>query len=128
MPSKEVFEYVSTLSPEIEKIAREQLEEDEARRNDSILALREWLKKQPHLQSAQIGMSILKGAFLTAKFAILFFLEDKMLLKYLRGCKYSMEKVKTKLDLTLTLRNALPEFFLGWDPLKPEMQTALSYG
>ena len=44
------------------------------------------------------------------------------LLKYIRGCKYSLEKTKQKLDLALTLRNALPEFFSGWDPKSPEMQ------
>jgi hypothetical protein len=39
-----------------------------------------------------------------------------------------MEKAKTKLDLTLTFRTALPEFFDGWDPLSPENQAALSLG
>jgi hypothetical protein len=55
-------------------------------------------------------------------------LDAKFLLRYLRGCKYSMEKTKTKLDLTLTLRSALPEFFSGWDPLSAENQAALSHG
>lgn len=55
-------------------------------------------------------------------------LDALFLLKFLRGCKYSMEKVKYKLDMMLTLRNALPEFFSGWDPMKPEMQAALSCG
>jgi hypothetical protein len=39
-----------------------------------------------------------------------------------------MEKTKTKLDLTLTLRSALPEFFSQWDPLSAENQAALSHG
>jgi hypothetical protein len=55
-------------------------------------------------------------------------LDAKFLLRYLRGCKYSMEKTKTKLDLTLTLRSALPEFFSQWDPLSAENQAALSHG
>jgi hypothetical protein len=50
------------------------------------------------------------------------------LLKFLRGCKYSLEKAKKKMDLTLTLRSALPEFFSGWDPMSPENQEALSLG
>lgn len=50
------------------------------------------------------------------------------LLKFIRGCKFSLEKVKTKLDCALTLRNALPEFFTGWDPKLPELQAALSAG
>ncbi|XP_046638357.1 retinol-binding protein pinta-like isoform X2 [Daphnia pulicaria] len=32
------------------------------------------------------------------------------------------------MDLTLTLRSALPEFFSGWDPMSPENQEALSLG
>jgi hypothetical protein len=39
-----------------------------------------------------------------------------------------MEKAKKKLDLTLTMRTALPEFFDGWDPLSPENQAILSIG
>ncbi|XP_045022931.1 uncharacterized protein LOC123466245 [Daphnia magna] len=57
----------------------------------SVMALGEWVKKQPHLQAKS--------------------LDAKFLLRCLRGCKYSMEKTKKKLDLTLTLRIALPEFF-----------------
>ena len=50
------------------------------------------------------------------------------LLKYLRGCKYSLEKTKKKLEMTLTMRTLLPEFFSGWDPMLPEIQEALSVG
>ena len=50
------------------------------------------------------------------------------LLKYLRGCKYSLEKTKKKLEMTLTMRTLLPEFFSGWDPMSPENQVALSLG
>ncbi|XP_046459137.1 retinol-binding protein pinta-like isoform X2 [Daphnia pulex] len=39
-----------------------------------------------------------------------------------------MEKAKKKLDLTMTLRTALPEFFDEWDPLSPENQAALNLG
>ena len=58
MAPSEAIEYVSTLSPEVEKILREKLEEDESRRNDSIIALREWHKKQPHLQAMPTGIHI----------------------------------------------------------------------
>ena len=55
MAPSQAVEYVSTLSPDVEKILREKLEEDESRRNDSIIALREWHKKQPHLQAMPTG-------------------------------------------------------------------------
>ena len=52
----EVVEYVSTLKPEIEQKARDELGEDEQKRNDSVIAIREWLKKQPHLKSWPTGI------------------------------------------------------------------------
>lgn len=55
MPPTELADYVSTLSPEVEEIARQQLDEDESRRTDSVIALREWVKKQPHLQALPTG-------------------------------------------------------------------------
>ena len=58
-----------------------------------------------------------------------FILKDaRYLLNFLRGCKYSMEKTKYKLEMSLTLRNALPEVFTGWDPLLAPMKLALSVG
>lgn len=50
------LDYVSTLSPEILEKAREELNEDDFRRKESVQAIREWLKKQPHLQNAPTGM------------------------------------------------------------------------
>ncbi|XP_046638354.1 retinaldehyde-binding protein 1-like [Daphnia pulicaria] len=102
------LDYETTLTPEIIEKAEKELGEDEHRRTESVLALREWAKKQPHLQAMP--------------------LDAKFLLRYLRGCKFSMEKAKKKLDLTLTMRAALPEFFDGWDPLSPENQAILSIG
>lgn len=36
--------------------------------------------------------------------------------------------MKQKLDLTYTLRTAIPEFFADWDPKKPELASALACG
>ena len=52
----EKLDYVTTLSPEIIERAEKELGEDEHRRNESVLALREWVKKQPHLQAMPLGM------------------------------------------------------------------------
>ncbi|KAK4010343.1 hypothetical protein OUZ56_019489 [Daphnia magna] len=104
----EKIDYVTTLTPEIIEKAEKELSEDDHLRTQSVLALREWAKKQPHLQAMP--------------------LDAKFLLRYLRGCKYSLEKVKKKLDMTLTLRTALPEYFSDWDPMTPENQLILSMG
>jgi len=54
MPEK--LDYVTTLTPEILERAEKELGEDEHRRTESVLALREWAKKQPHLQAMPLGM------------------------------------------------------------------------
>lgn len=35
---------------------------------------------------------------------------------FLRGCKFSREKCKRKLDMYFTMRTAAPEFFANRDP------------
>jgi hypothetical protein len=55
MPEK--LDYVSTLSPEILEKVEKELGEDEHRRTESVLALREWAKKQPHLQAMPLGIN-----------------------------------------------------------------------
>jgi len=102
-------DYVCSLPAHVQEVARKELGEDEFLRNQSLEAIRHWIKKQPHLQNFPIQ-------------------DTKLLLQFLRGCKFSLEKTKTKLDLTLTLRTALPEYYSGWDPLNEDIQRLLSYG
>jgi hypothetical protein len=52
----EKIDYETTLTPEIIEIAEKELGEDEHRRTECVLALREWAKKQPHLQAMPLGM------------------------------------------------------------------------
>ena len=136
MPAAGEIEYVTTLSPEILERAAKDLNEDAHLRNQSVTALREWLKKQPHLSSIPTGEEKFKlfpqrRSFSSNDVAlglINLSVDSIFLLNYLRGCKYSLEKAKQKIDLAFTLRNALPEFFSGWDPMQPEMQEALKLG
>jgi len=85
-----------------------ELGETEQRRTDTIQIIRQWFQKQPHLEHCQI--------------------EDGVIVDYARGCKYSIEKIKNKLEKTLTMKQALPEFFKGWNPSLPELQAALKNG
>ncbi len=52
------LDYVTTLSPEILQKAQDELGEDEHLRAESVAALREWLKKQPHLKALSPGKKI----------------------------------------------------------------------
>lgn len=67
--------------------------------------IREWLGKQPHLPKD---------------------MDDARLRTFLRGCKFSIERVKQKLDMYYTMRNAVPEFFTDRDVSRPEMSEILN--
>ena len=51
----EQLDYVTTLSAELIERAKIELGEDEQLRTESVLALREWAKTQPHLQAMPQG-------------------------------------------------------------------------
>lgn len=51
--------------------------------------------------------------------------DDDRLRTFLRGCKFSIEKVKKKLDMYYTMRNAIPEFFMDRDVNRPELAAIL---
>ena len=53
MPEK--LDYVTTLRPEILEQAEKEFGENEHLRTESVTALREWVKKQPHLQALPTG-------------------------------------------------------------------------
>nr|CAD7412102.1 unnamed protein product [Timema cristinae] len=52
--------------------------------------------------------------------------DDGRLMTFLRGCKFSLEKTKRKLDMYFTMRAAIPEFFSNRDVNRKELQDILS--
>jgi hypothetical protein len=93
---------------ELEKAAKENLGEDKARVKDDIKALQTWIKKSPHLHSIRK--------------------DDAYLTMFLRGCKFSLERTKEKLDFHHTVRGNLPTWFDNWDPRQPQLQAILKTG
>lgn len=85
---------IRTLSSELWQNASNDLHEDPKRRVEDVQAIREWLKKQPHIKANP---------------------DDQTLISFLRGCKFSLERTKEKLDMHYTLKTAIPEFFQGRD-------------
>lgn len=81
---------VRSLSKELQNVAGDELHEEPSRVEANIEAIKEWLAKTPHLKPRT---------------------DDQFLVAFLRGCKYSIEKVKTKLDSFYTIRAAIPEMF-----------------
>ena len=103
---------ISTLnvwpSDELEEAAKENLGEDKARLKEDIKALKSWISKSPHLHSIRQ--------------------DDEYLTMFLRGCKFSLERTKEKLDFHHTVRGQLPSWFDNWDPRRPELQAILKAG
>ncbi|RXG54537.1 Alpha-tocopherol transfer protein-like [Armadillidium vulgare] len=95
------------LTPELLKIAKEELHEDPERRQKDIEYIREWLQKQPHITART---------------------DDWTILRYLRGCKFSLENTKKKLDMFYTCKNFTPEWYSNRDPLDPKIAEILSLG
>lgn len=95
-------------TPEMRVSIREELREpDSAEAIDADVAkIREWLELQPHLPKD---------------------MDDARLRTFLRGCKFSLEKVKKKLDMYYTMRNAVPEFFANRDINREELSIVLNY-
>jgi len=74
---------------------------------EDVNHLRQWLAKQPHMRSRD---------------------DDRFLLQFLRGCKFSLERAKEKLELYHELKTHCPEMMGGGDPLKEELRYALRCG
>lgn len=79
---------ILTPSEELQKIANEELGEIPSRIPEDLAALKEWIKRQPHLRIRE---------------------NDQFLLQFLRGCKYSLERSKEKIDLFFSLKSKYPE-------------------
>merc|ERR1719341_1266981 len=54
--------------------------------------------------------------------------DDAYLTMFLRGCKFSLERTKEKLDFHHTVRGNLPSWFDSWDPRQPQLQAILKAG
>lgn len=94
---------MTLLPPTVEqqKCIDEELPPDPEMRKRDLIAIKEWLSKQPHLPKH---------------------MDDKRLGNFLFGCKNSIERCKLILERYYSARTALPEFFAVRDPLIKEIQ------
>ncbi|XP_047477055.1 alpha-tocopherol transfer protein-like isoform X2 [Penaeus chinensis] len=100
-------EYVCTLSEELIQRAKDELGEDPARRAQDIEHIREWLKHQPHIRART---------------------DDWTILRFLRGCKFSLERTKEKLDMFYTCKSLCPEWYTNRDPQDKKIREILELG
>ncbi|CRK86618.1 CLUMA_CG000455, isoform A [Clunio marinus] len=88
-------------------IAREELHEDKEKIEDYLKALKEWIEKSPHLKART---------------------DDQFLVAFLRGCQYSLEATKKKLDTFYTLRTHIPELLSNRDPMDIKLREVIKLG
>ena len=63
-----------------------------------------------------------KNCFLLKMIHVFVIVADDAFIKYfLRGCKYSLERTKDKLDFFNSVRAALPEWYDNWDQVESSM-------
>ncbi|KAK9721330.1 CRAL/TRIO domain [Popillia japonica] len=79
---------------DMQAFVRKELNEDLNTRDSDLQTIKEWLAKQPHLPDTW---------------------DDSRIMTFLRGCKFSLEKCKRKLDMYFTMRTACPELFNNRD-------------
>lgn len=74
---------------------------------DDLAALKEWIRQQPHLKANT---------------------DDQFLVAFLRGCKYSLERAKSKIDKFFTLKTKFPEIFSATDVNDPKFMEIFRLG
>ncbi|KAL7732779.1 hypothetical protein ACLKA6_005919 [Drosophila palustris] len=98
---------IRPISAELQANAKEYLNEDPERIESDLEALKTWIKQQPHLNPRT---------------------DDQFLIAFLRGCKYSLERTKGKLDKYFTLRTKYPELFNVTDVDNPKLREVQRLG
>ncbi|XP_021930137.1 retinol-binding protein pinta isoform X2 [Zootermopsis nevadensis] len=99
--------YICSLPPVAKQHAAEYLHENEEKRDSDICHILDWLQGQSHLHARRDPVNVVR---------------------FLRGCKFDLEKTKRKLSNYYELRAHCPEWFSQRDPCLPEIQELLQLG
>lgn len=98
---------IRPLPSALAEIAKNELNEDPDRIEGDLKSLRDWLQKSPHIKARS---------------------DDQFLIAFLRGCKYSLQRVKEKLDLYYSIRRAIPEIFIDRHPRLEKVRELMKLG
>lgn len=98
---------IRPLSEALQKVAIEELNEVPERLDEDIESIRSWIKKMPHLKSRD---------------------DDQFIVTFLRGCKFSLEKAKKKIESFYRARAETPEFFANRDVCDKTMSEIMNFG
>lgn len=98
---------IRPLSTELQLIAREELHENPDQIQENLDILRKWLEQSSHLTTRT---------------------DDQFLIAFLRGCKYSLERTKQKIDMFYTYRTHFTEISGDRDPLGVKINEVIKLG
>lgn len=98
---------IRPISGELAKIAKSQLNEVPSRIPEDIKTIKTWISQQPHLRPIN---------------------DDQLLISFLRGCKFSLERTKEKIDKHFRIKTNMPEIFGERDPTDPTLLKILRSG
>uniref|UniRef100_A0A182MMW2 CRAL-TRIO domain-containing protein n=1 Tax=Anopheles culicifacies TaxID=139723 RepID=A0A182MMW2_9DIPT len=87
--------HIRPISPQLAEIAKRQLNEDTTQVESHLKVIRSWLAE------LDLPTSLV---------------DDQFLIAFLRGCKFSLEKVKKKILLFYQIRSELPQIIQHRDP------------
>ncbi|KYQ46323.1 Alpha-tocopherol transfer protein, partial [Trachymyrmex zeteki] len=93
------------LTSDDKEYAATHLNETDETRKTTIAEIRRWINDEMHVQ-----------------------IDDFLILRFLRVCKFSLEKTKTRMRNYYKLRSDLPEWFTNTDPFQPELQELINMG
>lgn len=96
------------LSDHVQRIARKELREDQATREQSLIQLKDWLKKNQDVQNVRT--------------------DDSFLLRFLRAKKFSVPMAQQSLLKYLNLKKTFPQMTTNLDYLSPAVNKLISNG
>jgi len=98
---------IRELTPELAQLAKDELGEVPSRIPADLQAIKDWLAKQTYINART---------------------DDQWLIAFLRGCKYSLERTKEKLDNYYTMRTTIPELTEAVHPSDAKLQEIMKLG
>ncbi|CAH1107241.1 unnamed protein product [Psylliodes chrysocephalus] len=101
-------DYICTLSPETQKIAEEELREDESSRRSALASMREWIMQNPKIRNCRM--------------------DSKFLLRFLRFKKFHVTLAQECIERYILLRQTFGVAFNCLDITIPMMQQLTELG
>lgn len=98
---------IRPLGPELEAIARNELNETPQAIEDGLKAIKEFLDERPYIHARR---------------------DEQFLIIFLRGCKYDLDEVKEKIEVYYKTRTQIPDFFNDRDVTDPKYKEIIKIG